>query len=129
MSLPLLPYDRNTMPPPLKDASSSSTSSTSSTSTSSLVPGLRQDSDSKTAPKKKWLVIGIPTVARTNNENYLIQTLEELAKQFPVAQDKDHLDLYRNVVVVVVSMMPEDAEHLRYEVRQQKIIYFFLNCY
>lgn len=49
----------------------------------------------------KWLVIGIPTVARIHDEPYLLRTLESIAQQLPT--DPDDI-LYSKVLIIVVNM-------------------------
>lgn len=58
----------------------------------------------------KWLVIGIPTVSRPNNEDYLMQTLVSISNQLP-SDPKDLL--FARVLVVIVKL--NDASHLRYD--------------
>ena len=68
--------------------STTTTSSVSSTSTSS-------------GEDEKWLVIGIPTVSRTNDEEYLLEALDTLAAQLPA--DPSDL-LYDKIIVNVVNL-------------------------
>jgi hypothetical protein len=49
---------------------------------------------------QKWLVIGIPTVARPGNEDYLLRSLFRMSKEFPTKPD--HV-LFQQVMVVVVN--------------------------
>ena len=63
----------------------------------------------------RWLVIGIPTVGRRNNEDYLLRTLAAVADQVPSAES----DLmYRQVLVVVVNM--QGPGHERFEEAKRK---------
>eukprot|EP00455_Lapot_gusevi_P039690 TRINITY_DN4455_c0_g1_i2.p1 TRINITY_DN4455_c0_g1~~TRINITY_DN4455_c0_g1_i2.p1 ORF type:complete len:424 (-),score=68.11 TRINITY_DN4455_c0_g1_i2:169-1440(-) len=62
------------------------TSSTTSTSTSGSLP---------------WLIIGIPTIARSDNADYLSQTLDHICRQLPT-DPKD--PLFRQVQVVITKM-------------------------
>jgi hypothetical protein len=64
----------------------------------------------------KWLVIGIPTVARLNNEGYLLRTLSEIAKQLPREPSSP---FYKRVLVVVVNAMPAGIRHPRFEEAQK----------
>lgn len=59
----------------------------------------------------KWLVIGIPTVPRPNNEDYLIQSLHRIAEQLP--SDPSNV-LYNNVLISVVNVHDDKTSHLRY---------------
>jgi hypothetical protein len=63
---------------------------------------------------EKWLVIGIPTVSRTNNEEYLLQSLETLAQQLPT----DPSDLMFDRIVVNIVNLQVNAhpgvEHVVY---------------
>ncbi|CAM9352653.1 unnamed protein product, partial [Ectocarpus fasciculatus] len=63
----------------------------------------------------KWLVIGIPTVARPNNEDYLLKTLAAMAAQFP---DNPSDLYYHQVLVVVVNVQSPELNpnpHTRFE--------------
>lgn len=58
----------------------------------------------------KWLVIGIPTVPRLNEEDYLLHSLETIAKQLP----REPSDLmYMKIVLVVVNVSL--GPHRRFE--------------
>mmetsp|Transcript_9703 Transcript_9703/g.14624 ORF Transcript_9703/g.14624 Transcript_9703/m.14624 type:complete len:415 (-) Transcript_9703:104-1348(-) len=59
----------------------------------------------------KWLVIGIPTIGRRNNEDYLLTSLRAIAAQLPSSPSDL---LYGKVLVVVVSMAPSPDAHKRY---------------
>lgn len=60
----------------------------------------------------KWLTIGIPTIGRRNNEDYLLQTLSSLVDQLP----SEPTDLfYNNVLIVVVNLQTNPLEHQRYQ--------------
>jgi hypothetical protein len=66
-------------------------------------------------PPKYWLTIGIPTVGRPNNEDYLLQTLAAMAASFP--SDPSDL-LFAKVLVVVVNVQSEElsaSPHSRFE--------------
>jgi hypothetical protein len=68
----------------------------------------------------KWLVIGIPTVARTNDEPYLLRTLESISDQ--LSSDPDDL-LYNKVLVIVVNMQVNsnpNRKHIIYEQAKTK---------
>lgn len=67
----------------------------------------------------RWLVIGIPTIARAHNEDYLLKSLATLAVQLPVS--KSDL-MYGQVLMVVVNMQgAESGPHQRYE--EAKLLY------
>ena len=77
----------------------------------------------------KWLVIGIPTISRTNNEDYLLLSLATFADQLPNSES----DLmYGQVLMIVVNMQSSEAgPHLRfneakeiYGTKNPKSIYF-----
>lgn len=51
--------------------------------------------------EKKWLVIGIPTVARRNNEDYLLKSLAAMADQLPLDPDDP---LYHQILINVINM-------------------------
>jgi hypothetical protein len=59
----------------------------------------------------KWLVIGIPTVHRTNNEDYLLKTLRAMSKQLPLAPSDL---LYGKILIVVVNVQDNPTTHSRY---------------
>jgi hypothetical protein len=61
-------------------------------------------------PNLKWLVIGIPTVSRPNNEDYLPRALATLARQIPTSSDSL---LYGNILVAVVNVGGA-VDHARY---------------
>jgi hypothetical protein len=68
----------------------------------------------------KWLVIGIPTVARAHDEPYLLRTLESISSQLPT--DPDDV-LYNKVLVVLVNMQVNsnpDRKHPVYEEAKRK---------
>jgi len=56
-----------------------------------------------------WLFIGIPTVSRSANEDYLLQTLASIRRQLPT--DPDDL-LFRRVKVLVLNI--EGPSHKRF---------------
>lgn len=59
----------------------------------------------------KWLVVGIPTVHRKNNEDYLLQSLRAIAEQLP----SDPSDLmYGRILVIVVNVQDNPSAHTRY---------------
>lgn len=66
----------------------------------------------------KWLVIGIPTVARQHEERYLLQSLQTLATQLPT--DPSNL-LYHKVLIHVVNLQanadPRRQHRVFYEAR------------
>lgn len=62
--------------------------------------------------KKVWLAIGIPSIGRRNQEDYLLQSLASLADQLPA--DPNDL-LYGNVLIVVVNLQSNPLEHIRYQ--------------
>eukprot|EP01041_Mallomonas_annulata_P008221 gene8221-16902_t len=64
-----------------------------------------------TAERIRWLVVGMPTVARPHNENYLLQSLEAIANQLP----DDTSDLLYGQMLVVVVNMQGTGRHERYE--------------
>lgn len=66
---------------------------------------LSDSSDGKDA----WLVIGIPTVSRAANQDYLLQTLSSIERQMPT--DPNDL-LYHKVKVIVVNV--EGKSHKRF---------------
>lgn len=67
--------------------------------------------ESKSTTGLPWLVIGMPTLARPNQEDYLLRTLASIDAQLP----KDDSDLlYRQVVVAVVHVQP-DSPHSRFD--------------
>ena len=67
----------------------------------------------------KWLVVGIPTIPRMNNEDYLLQTLESIAEQLPT---DPHDLLYHKVLIHIVHIndIPENAHHVMYEQAKSK---------
>jgi hypothetical protein len=69
---------------------------------------------------EKWLVIGIPTVSRTNDEEYLLQSLDTLAEQLPSdPSDLMYDQILVNVVNLQVNAHPE-KEHTVYNKAKQK---------
>lgn len=63
----------------------------------------------------KWLVIGIPTVARVHHEAYLLEALDAIAQQLPT--DPDDL-MYNQIVVNVVNMQVNanpEVQHTIYD--------------
>lgn len=51
--------------------------------------------------KRAWLAIGIPTIPRPNNENYLILTLRSITKELPTDTSDPH---FGTVAIFVVNM-------------------------
>lgn len=73
---------------------------------------------SQSQDKGLWLIIGIPTVARRNNEGYLLEALKDMSRQLPT----DPTDLmYGHVLIVVCNMEHRGKPHQRYE--EAKAIY------
>jgi hypothetical protein len=74
----------------------------------------KDDQDGKdhheNADGSKWLVIGIPTVPRKANQDYLLRTLAAIAKECPSSK-KDLL--YNKILTVVVNMQAKG--HLRFD--------------
>lgn len=64
----------------------------------------------------KWLVIGIPTVARRNDLDYLLKTLAAMVDQLPLDRDDP---LYRRVLVHVINMQVNSDPHHRHVVFDQ----------
>ena len=65
-----------------------------------------------TAMEPRWLVIGIPTVPRASDEDYLLHTLESLSRQLP----RDPSDLmFIRVAVLVVNVHDVGKPHRRFE--------------
>eukprot|EP01039_Chlorochromonas_danica_P012863 gene12863-14819_t len=64
----------------------------------------------------KWLVIGIPTVARRNDLDYLLKTLAAMVDQLPLDRDDP---LYRRVLVHVINMQVNSDPHPRHVVFDQ----------
>lgn len=73
-------------------------------------------------PSKHWLIIGIPTVARSSNQDYLLRALSDIADQFPT----DPSDLLTGHILVIVANMQDKhsqgggdggggVQHTRYE--------------
>lgn len=64
----------------------------------------------------KWLVIGIPTVARAHHEEYLLEALESIAQQLPT--DPDDL-MYNQIIVNIVNMQVNANPEIRHTVYEQ----------
>lgn len=64
------------------------------------------DSTMSNSSSSKWLVIGIPTVARIHGEKYLLQSLEVLAKQLPT--DPNDL-MYNKILIVLMNAQKNTA--------------------
>ena len=88
-----------------------------------------KDTDLNIKSPDKWLVIGIPTISRANNEDYLLQSLATFADQLPSSES----DLmYGQILMIIVNMQSSEAEpHLRfyeakelYGINNPKSIYF-----
>ncbi|RYY82715.1 hypothetical protein EON63_12825 [archaeon] len=65
--------------------------------------------------KKKWLVVGIPTVARPHNEDYLLQTLASFASQLP---SYIHDEWYGSIIIHILnfqSVYNKDIQHIVYD--------------
>jgi N-Acetylglucosaminyltransferase-IV (GnT-IV) conserved region len=84
-----------------------------------VVNPLNEGSTESVLQSNRWLVIGIPTVSRAHDEDYLLQSLATLAAQLPSSES----DLmYGQVLVVVVNMQASSAgPHSRFE--EAKILY------
>lgn len=54
-----------------------------------------------TSKNKKWLAIGIPTVARRNDLDYLLKMLAALVDQLPLDEDDPW---YHNILIHVINM-------------------------
>jgi hypothetical protein len=52
---------------------------------------------------KRWLTIGIPTVPRRGDPDYLLQTVNAITKQLPTRPDDP---LYGRVIVVILNNLP-----------------------
>jgi hypothetical protein len=62
--------------------------------------------------QRPWLAIGIPTIGRRNQEDYLLHSLAALVDQLP----SDPSDLfYGNILIVVVNLQPNPLDHVRYQ--------------
>lgn len=59
----------------------------------------------------KWLVIGIPTVQRANNEDYLLKTLRAMSEQLPLSPSDL---LYGKITISVVNVQDNPSTHTRY---------------
>jgi hypothetical protein len=59
--------------------------------------------DDSVKDSKRWLTIGIPTVPRKGNPDYLSQTVDAIIKQLPLHADDP---LYAKVMVVVLNNKP-----------------------
>jgi hypothetical protein len=79
---------------------------------SQISKGGQQNHVQHSTHKKVWLAIGIPTIGRRNQEDYLLQCLAAIADQLP--SDPSDL-LYANVLVVVVNLQSDPLEHIRYQ--------------
>jgi hypothetical protein len=58
-----------------------------------------------------WLVIGIPTIRRPNNEDYLLDSLETMAKQLPSNPN----DIFYGKVLIVVVNIKSSSSSDRHE--------------
>jgi N-Acetylglucosaminyltransferase-IV (GnT-IV) conserved region len=105
----------NTCTVALKEISSGSSSSSSS---GRSIEASNVD-DEKSTRNNRWLVIGIPTISRANNEDYLLRSLATLAAQLPSSES----DLmYGQVLMVVVNMQAAGSgPHVRFE--EAKVLY------
>eukprot|EP00741_Cyanophora_paradoxa_P005004 tig00000842_g4851.t1 len=70
----------------------------------------RQLKEERSAGRRKWLVIGMPSVPRAGDIDYLVPTLDSILDQLP--GDASH-PFYDSVRVVVVNMRP--GEHKVFE--------------
>ena len=61
------------------------------------------------ASQGTWLVIGIPTVSRPNNEDYLIQTVKTMTDQ--LSDDPSSL-IYHQILIIILNM--EGPTHMRF---------------
>jgi hypothetical protein len=64
---------------------------------------------------KKWLCIGIPTVPRASDQDYLLRTLERLHSLLPTDEDDP---LFHNILIIVAHIKSPDnlkQIHARYE--------------
>jgi hypothetical protein len=89
--------------------------------TNALDLALTSLSSSKSSSKSnlKWLVIGIPTVARRNNEDYLLKSLQKLADQLPL---DSHDILYEQIIISIINVQVDadpNRKHIIYEKAKQ----------
>jgi hypothetical protein len=83
-----------------------------STHSSSPVETKHQSSVAMTHSKPdKWLVIGIPTVQRANNEDYLLKTLRAMSNQLPISPSDL---LYGKILISIVNVQDNPSTHSRY---------------
>ena len=71
----------------------------------------KQATSSSLSSPSKWLVIGMPTVPRPNNEDYLLTSLNRIHEQLPATQN-DLLHL--RILVHVVHITAADNVQLRH---------------
>jgi hypothetical protein len=71
--------------------------------------GFLSNIDTSTKHEDNWLIIGIPTVGRSENQDYLVQTLASISHQLP--SDSNDL-LYKRIKVLVVNI--EGESHKRF---------------
>ena len=77
-------------------------------------PAISTTPVASTAAASKWLVIGIPSVSRLQDEDYLLHTLDSLARQMPREGDTADL-LHGRVTVLVVNVQDRGTRHRRFE--------------
>ena len=90
---------------------SSSRSRSSSSSSSCGVDGGITNNNSN-----KWLAIGIPTVARTHDEDYLMKSIDAIANQ--LSTDPSDL-LYNKVIVHIINVQINSNPHHKHIVFDQ----------
>ncbi len=74
----------------------------------------------------RLLTIGIPTVPREGNPNYLSQTLNAIINQLPIRSDDP---LYRSIIVLVLNNQPgehQEFEDVRKMIENSIYSHFFL---
>ena len=75
---------------------------------------------SSSSPLSKWLVIGMPTVPRPNDEDYLITTLSRIHEQLPITQsDLQYLQILVHVVYIKAKENVK-PRHIRFEEAKRK---------
>lgn len=94
-------------------SSRSSSSSSSSESGSGVVVSTHHHTPMTYSSNKpeKWLVIGIPTVQRANNEDYLLKTLRAMSEQLPTSPSDL---LYGKILISIVNVQDNPLTHTRY---------------
>lgn len=67
--------------------------------------------------ERYWLVIGIPTVSRSSNQDYLLTALSDIHKALP----SDTSDpMFRKILVIVANMNSKQKVHSRYQEAKQR---------